>query len=38
MIRREEVQEMPLYPEDGYIKKIGNTIVVKFADIEEKES
>ena len=38
MIQTEEVQEMPLYPDDGYIKRIDNTIVVKFANIEEKES
>ena len=38
IIQREDVQAMPLYPEDGYIKQIGKTIVVKFANIEEKES
>ena len=38
MIQSEEVQEMPLYPENGYIKKIGKTIVVKFANLEVKES
>ena len=38
MIQSEEVQEMPLYPDDGYIKKIGKTIVVKFANLEVKES
>ena len=38
IVQREDVQEMPLYPEDGYIKQIGKTIVVKFANIEEKES
>ena len=38
MIQREEVQNMPLYPDDGYIRQIGKTIVVKFANLEEKES
>ena len=38
IVQREDVQAMPLYPEDGYIKQIGRTIVVKFANIEVKES
>ena len=38
LIQSEEVQEMPLYPDDGYIKKIDKTIVVKFANLEVKES
>ena len=32
VIRMDEVREMPMYPEDGYIKQIGKTIVIKFAD------
>ena len=30
-IQREEVQEMPIYPDDGYIRQIGRTIVVRFS-------
>ena len=38
IVQREDVMEMPLYPEDGYIKQIDKTIVVKFANLEVKES
>ena len=35
---REDVKTMPVYPDEGYFKQIGKTIVVKFANLEEKES